>query len=690
MFFDLVTRNSKRSRKENTLFYSSLIISIIAFYIILSLSNQDVMFFLREMESDAVNRLLMMIPLFYGMTLIIMFFLIYFACNYQMECRRHELGLYLVLGMQRSKLFVMLLAEDLRNSVISLLIGLPVGVFLSELISLITAKLVGLGIIGHHFSFSLEALLGTAAGFLLIKLAAFVILSGKISRQEIQSLLSGSPEKSRKQRPSILYAAAFLIGITSLATAYYLAITGFAWRQPKEMLLTLVLGFLGTLLLFYGLRAVMELISRKQKGNRKLWIFNFRQLQENVIFQSNKMAISSLLILAALCLFSAGVAVTHFYGTSEQHVLDYTFDNYDAQGNELTLEDIRTTLKDHDIDSSFSKLFEMKVGHVHTTEAFEGVFLMDSVMDKLNAFPESEDKSILLNNLSYADSPYLIELSSHNELLRLAGLPALSLEENEAAIYMDTEFVTDEQIDILNDILSEHPETQLDGNTILLTEQLQTISIVTDRSITLSFALILPDEAFSYYTQNQYDIYINGVLDKETTNETSLMNAIYETNKKLDETGLVYESYLQNMGRQLFYMVAASYITIYLAVIFLIAANTLISVQFLMDQQRTQKRYKTLIRMGATYETLCHSSRKQINWHFGIPTIVAVFSSVFGVRALFTGLLPSRTQGSVLEFMAVSCAMIIVLFVVESTYMSFVKRSSSKYLLTLMVPDREE
>ena len=690
MFFDLVTRNSKRSRKENTLFYSSLIISIIAFYIILSLSNQDVMFFLREMESDAVNRLLMMIPLFYGMTLIIMFFLIYFACNYQMECRRHELGLYLVLGMQRSKLFVMLLAEDLRNSVISLLIGLPVGVFLSELISLITAKLVGLGIIGHHFSFSLEALLGTAAGFLLIKLAAFVILSGKISRQEIQSLLSGSPEKSRKQRPSILYAAAFLIGITSLATAYYLAITGFSWRQPKEMLLTLVLGFLGTLLLFYGLRAVMELISRKQKGNRKLWIFNFRQLQENVIFQSNKMAVSSLLILAALCLFSAGVGVTHFYGTNERHVLDYTFDNYDAQGNEVTLEDIRTTLKDHDIDSSFSKLFEMKVGHVHTTEAFEGVFLMDSVMDKLKSFPESEDKSILLNNLSYADSPYLIELSSYNELLRLSGLPALSLEENEAAIYMDTEFVTDGRIDILNDILSEHPETQLDGNTIFLTEQLQTISIVTDRSITLSFALILPDEAFSYYTQNQYDIYINGVLDKETTNETSLMNAIHKTNKKLDETGLVYESYLQNMGRQLFYMVAASYITIYLAVIFLIAANTLISVQFLMDQQRTQKRYKTLIRMGATYETLCHSARKQINWHFGIPTIVAVFSSVFGVRALFTGLLPSRTQGSVLEFMAVSCAMIIVLFVVESTYMSFVKRSSSKYLLTLMVPDRKE
>ena len=58
MFFDLVRRNSRRSRKENGLFFLSLLISIIAFYIILSLSQQDVMRFLKQMESDAVNRLL--------------------------------------------------------------------------------------------------------------------------------------------------------------------------------------------------------------------------------------------------------------------------------------------------------------------------------------------------------------------------------------------------------------------------------------------------------------------------------------------------------------------------------------------------------------------------------------------------------------------------------------------------------
>ena len=68
MFFELITRNSRRSRKENGLFFTTLLVSVIAFYIILSLSHQDVMLFLKTMESDAVNRLLTMIPVFYVMT----------------------------------------------------------------------------------------------------------------------------------------------------------------------------------------------------------------------------------------------------------------------------------------------------------------------------------------------------------------------------------------------------------------------------------------------------------------------------------------------------------------------------------------------------------------------------------------------------------------------------------------------
>ena len=153
MFFNLMIRNSKRNRKENGLFFSSLIVSIVAFYIILSLSHQDVIVFLAQMESDAVNKLMGMIPVFYGFALFILFFLIYYASKFQLERCKHEFGVYLMLGMRRRRLFAMLLAEDFRNSVISLIIGLPSALLLSELISLITARLVGIGIISHKLSF---------------------------------------------------------------------------------------------------------------------------------------------------------------------------------------------------------------------------------------------------------------------------------------------------------------------------------------------------------------------------------------------------------------------------------------------------------------------------------------------------------------------------------------------------------
>lgn len=692
MFFEIIVRNSKRSRKENGLFFTTLFVSVVAFYIILSLSRQDVMLFLQKMESDAVNRLLTMIPIFYVMTLVVLFFLIYFASRFQLERRRHEFGMYLMMGMTRNRLFALLLAEDVRSSAIALLIGLPAGVFLSELISLVTARMVGLGIIGHRFTMSLSAVILTAAGFFLIKLTAFLILSAKISRYEIGSLLAEKPEETKRQHPAPVYGLAFLGGIICLGAAYHLAIRGIAWIQIRMMGGTVLLGFAGTMLFFYGLRYLFNMILKAGKRDRRLHVFNVRQLQENVIRQSGTMAVSSLLILGALCCFGAGAAIALYYGQSENHVLDYTFipEYTDESNQEQEAENLLNTLRKNGLDREFSELFEMKIGHIQTTDDFANSYAMDDVVNRISEFPASDERNTLLNNLSFADYPRLISLSGYNELLRAAGLPEIELGKNEGTVYMDSSFVNDSQIDIIDAVLAEYPEVQLDGHSLQLTGNVQTTAIVTDYSLTLSFALILPDDAFQYYTQNQYDIYVNGVLDSRATEKNGLMQSISGMNERLNEIGLDYESYLQNMGRQLFYIVAASYITIYLAIIFLIVANTVIGVQFLMNQQKTNRRYKILIKLGAVYETLCRSAKKQINWYFGIPVLAAAVSSLFAVRALFTGLLSSRARGTAGEMLVISAAMILLLCVIECIYMAAVKRSSSRYLLTLMEPEREE
>lgn len=298
MFSNLIFRNSRRSRKENGLFFSSLIISIVTFYMILAISTQDVMIFLQEMESDAVKKLMLLIPVFFGMTLVILFFLTYFSCKYQFERRRHELGVYLMLGMRRSKLFRMLLAEDLLSSVVALFIGLPTAVVLSEIISLVTAKLVGMGIIGHQFSLSWSAIMWTLAGVLGIILLAILILSGRISRQEIGTLLSQSMNRPKQQMSNGIYCLAAFLGIVMLAVAYFMAIQG---------------------------------LVKAGKGNKKLHVFTYRQIQENVIYKSSSMVISSLLILAALCCFGVGIGIVTTNKLSASHVLDYTFESHQVE-----------------------------------------------------------------------------------------------------------------------------------------------------------------------------------------------------------------------------------------------------------------------------------------------------------------------------------------------------------------------
>lgn len=684
MFFRLVMNNSRRSRKENGLLFASLILSIIAFYIILSLPKQDVMLFLQKMESDAVGKLMLMIPVFFAVSLFLLFFLIYYASKYQLERRRHEFGVYQMMGMHRVKLFGMLLVEDLGNSVLALVIGLPVAILISELTSLVTAKIVGIGIIRHQFSLSGNAILWTVIGFLLIKLAAFLILSGKISRRQIGELLADQPENSKKQVSRLTGIIALILGIVALGTACVLAMRGVSWENNVKMAQTFFLGILGTFLLFAGLRIPIGKAARKDTKHRRLHAFQFRQIEETVVAKSGTMAICSLLFLAALCCFGSGVSVAYSSGAAGQHVLDYTFS--DAGEDNLTAAKVSEQLQAAGAVEYFSDISEVKIGMDRRSKDYENAYQMDALLQGLRELPASEDRDTLLNNLSYDKYPYLIPLSSYNHLRELSGESALKLGKNQAAVFSHPEFFSDEGKAILNEVLKEQPWTRLDQKKIQLTGEVQSINLVTDRSITISFALILPDEQFAWFTDGDYMTYVNGVLKASYTNQYGLMEAIAQMNEKLDQTDLDYESYLQNMGRKLFYRVSASYLTIYLSIIFLLIANTMIGVQFLMSQQKTGRRYRTLIRLGASYDLLCQSANGQVNWYFGLPVLVAAICSIFGVRAIFQLLADVSASTSML----LCVAMILILCVIEWIYISVVKRASSRYLLTLMAPRREE
>lgn len=695
MFFDLARKNSKRSRKENGLFFSSLVLSIIAFYIILSLEKQDVMVFLKTMESDAVRKLLALLPALYIITLCILFFLVYFASKYQMERRNHEFGVYLMMGMKRSKLLFMLLLEDLWSSVVSLLTGIPLAVALSELISLVTARIAGLGIIGHHFTFSVNAAVWTVIGFAGVKLLVSGILSFKTVKKELGELLDDTQEQklrniNTKKTTMILVGGVILLGI-----AYAFGILGIAWSNVLFMGLTMAVGICGMLALFDGFGSFMEMLLKKQKQNSKksqgLHTFTYRQIQENVLNRSRTLAVSSLLILAALCCFGYGISMGGLAAGGEEHVIDFTFDEEQK--------DVEKVLQAPELNGYVDRVFTVRSGMFFSEKHLEGEydgkvhdFQPEQLIQSVEKLKNSKEKEILLNNLQYFTSPYLIPQSDYNHILELAGEEPLNLGDDEIALYNDPDMGSKEQNAVIAQALKSRPEIGMDGVKYRLQEKMYTYSIVVDRFITINYGLIVPDERYEslvgYKDSNMS--FCNVALREEVVKKDGLMQAIYHVNNVLKDSGLQYESYIQNMGRQLFRTVASSYITIYLAVVFLIIANTMIGVQFLMLQKKMGRRYRTLISMGSNYEAVKHSARVQIKWYFGMPVAAAVLSSVFGLWSLFKGLLSDSMRQHLPMLAGIALTVIILLCVVEYMYITCVMRNSDRHILKMMRIERVE
>ena len=699
MFYSLIKRNSRANRKENSIYFVSMIIAIIAFYVILSLENMDVIRFIKDMESDAVHKLLSLVPALYVFSLCVIFFLVFFTTRYQMERRNHELGMYLMMGMKRSRLFFMLIAEDLVNTLLSLLIGIPMAVLFSEITSLAVARVVGIGILGHKFTISMTGILWTVGGLLLVKLVTLVILSGKTVQKEPQDLMKNSTVGREKQQRKTVSFSCLIAGIMLLIAAYGVGI--FA-RDFTLMSLNLLLGLLicgttGTFLFFQGLYPLFNLMMKKQKGKPGLGSFTLRQLQESVFLKNGSLAAISLLALISFCCMAFGIssALTE----KPVHHMDYTF-----LGKE---EKVKKTLEESGVLEKFQAFYPMHTSNLDTDfmlgeELEEGFYDLDyeEIVRALKAEKDSEGKENVLYDFEengYLSVPHILCISDYNALLKAAGESEIPLKENEMMLYANPEFSVGGKAEILKKILQEDLQIYLNGEPYTLRRELAEYDIVTDSAITLAYALVLPDDLFwEAASKSSVSTYWNGVLKESVVRKQGLIQAISEINQKLNQTefgkqtDLVYESYVENIGRHLFYIIAESYTTLYLGVIFLVIANTALGTQYLMYQRKTGKRYQTITALGCSYEELSKSGRTQIRWYFLLPVLVACVSAVFGIFSFTEGLLSSYFKMQKNHIIFVGILVIFVICVVEYLYMMAVMRTSDRTIRELMKRKREE
>lgn len=662
MFFRQVRRNAAKNRRGNGLFFGSLVIAIIAFYTLLSLGEQDVMRFLSQLESEAVEKLLALLPEVYLVSLFFVFFLVYFACKYQTDSRKREFAMYLMLGMRRSRLFFTLFCETLWNSLVSLLIGLPAALLLTEGISMATAKIVGLGIIGHRFSFSPEAVLFTICGFIAVQLLSMLIICIPLGYAQPAELLRSEAAKKQTQMSRRGSSVCLLAGILLLLMAWYLGIFRLESLEGAVMLLLFACGILGTFLFYRGLGGFLARRLGKQYPRAKgLATFTGRQIQESVVSQYKALAIASLLLLMALSCISYGISAG-LGRTMSVHSADFSIFGSSRQAEAF--------LSSGDVRDKVKASYPMYVSNTNTE------FDIENLRSVISSVEGSE------NIVEYMHVDYVISQSSYNDMRRAMGKKPLKLEKGCAALYTSMHRDEGNFYRVASRAVKEGASIDIQARTYRLEPELYSDNVVADRALSIYMALILPDPLYQKIAQEQEPYCQNVHLADDFVERRGLMQATQELDQKLAASGLEYDSYLSGIGRNLFYSVAASYLTVYLGILFLLIANTVIGMKYLISQRQNRLRYRTLFMLGADTKRMCRSAKRQIQTFFRLVLGLAAANSFAAILSMLTSLtrLPADQMGG---FLALAAAALTAFVLAEILYIRIVKRAACREIRLL-------
>ncbi len=104
----------------------------------------------------------------------------------------------------------------------------------------------------------------------------------------------------------------------------------------------------------------------------------------------------------------------------------------------------------------------------------------------------------------------------------------------------------------------------------------------------------------------------------------------------LKTSGFEFESFLENYGRQLFYVVSGSYTELYLGFLFLIIACTVLALQFLTQLRQTAQRYITLSMLGAKRGQMKEAMYRQVLYTFLLPMSLACISAAVGIKGMLS------------------------------------------------------
>ena len=222
MLCKLSLSNIKKSFKDYAIYFITLILGVCIFYIFNSMDSQTAMLTLNSRQLEMTNLLTEVLSYVSVFVSFILGFLIIYASRFLIKKRNKEFGIYMTLGMSKRKISVILLIETLIIGLISLIVGLALGVMLSQVTSVFVARLFEANMEKFAFNFSKAAMIKTVIYFGIIYLIVMVFNTIIISKNKLINLLNASKKsESIKIKNPYVCVILFIISVVMFGIYWY-------------------------------------------------------------------------------------------------------------------------------------------------------------------------------------------------------------------------------------------------------------------------------------------------------------------------------------------------------------------------------------------------------------------------------------------------------------------------------------
>ncbi|WOO38743.1 FtsX-like permease family protein [Anaerocolumna sp. AGMB13020] len=243
MYGKLAIRNAKKSVKDYIIYILTLTICVGLFYAFLSVCSSYYVSSLPVEYNLEMLQQYMRVPVI-GITGLLIF-LIQYVNNYMLRRKQKEFAIQTLLGMEQKHTALLFFAETLMMGLISIVIGILLGVFFSQVLTMHIMNFFEEEY-RLHFSLYLDTFTITVIGFL----STFLLIGGlniwKIKKLKIIDMLRAEKELQNDLKKDYLMPVLILIGgaaslqrvidIVDLHRKYKEAITGGAMAPPDILL----------------------------------------------------------------------------------------------------------------------------------------------------------------------------------------------------------------------------------------------------------------------------------------------------------------------------------------------------------------------------------------------------------------------------------------------------------------------